>query len=228
MLTKSKLNIYERWRYNRNKAFYSLLEFNPKAKVIDLGCGDGNSTLKVKEKIGCNEIAGVDIDKEALREAKKKGIIVERANLDDYLPFREAFFDVVISNQVIEHLFYPVRFMREIYRILRPDGYAVISTENLASWDNILALFFGYTPFSMQFDSGLRKIGNPLSPYEKETSKSQFHPHVRILAWNGLVELAKFVGFKVERDVGSGHIFGRFGELINKKNCRFITIKVRK
>jgi len=222
-----RFNLYKRWACSRESAFLYLLEFDPEATVVDLGCGNGEFTMKIKEKIGCNRIMGVDIDEKALNEARERGIIVRKADLNDSLPFKENSFDVVVSNQVIEHLFYPVRFMKEIYRILKPGGYTVISTENLASWDNIFALFLGYTLFSMEFDSGLYKIGNPLSPHEKETSKSQLS-HVRILTWEGLVELAKFVGFKVERTVGSGHILGRLGELTNKRNCRFITVKVRK
>jgi methionine biosynthesis protein MetW len=212
-----RLNIYEKWAKSRDATFISLLEFNPKAKVVDLGCGDGEFTLKVKRKIGCDEIIGVDADRERLNEAEKKGIKVKNHDLNDTLPFEDDSCDVVISNQVIEHLYYPVKFMREVYRILKPKGYAVISTENLASWDNIFALFFGYTPFSMEFDSGLHKIGNPLSPHEKEIIKESF-PHIRVFAWKGLIELAKFVGFKIEKAVGSGHVLGRLGEIINKKS----------
>jgi SAM-dependent methyltransferase len=222
-----RLNIYEKWSKSRNVAFISLLEFNPKVKVVDLGCGNGEFTLRAKEKIGCDEIIGVDANEERLNEAKKKGIITLKCNLNDTLPFKGNSFDVIICNQVIEHLYYPVKFMREVYRILKPKGYAVISTENLASWDNIFALLFGYTPFSMEFDSGLYKIGNPLSPYEKEIIKEPF-PHVRVFSWKGLIELSKFVGFKIERAVGSGHVLGRIGEIVNQKNARFITIKVRK
>jgi methionine biosynthesis protein MetW len=222
-----RLNIYEKWARSRNVTFISLLEFNPKAKVVDLGCGNGEFTLRAKEKIGCNEIIGVDADEERLNEAEKKGIIVVNHDLNDTLPFRDNSFDVIICNQVIEHLYYPVKFMREVYRILKPKGYAVISTENLASWDNIFVLLLGYTPFSMEFDSGLYKIGNPLSPHEKEVIKEPF-PHVRVFAWKGLIELAKFVGFKVEKAVGSGHVLGRLGEIVNKRKARFITIKVRK
>ena len=222
-----KLSVYKKWSESRDRAFISLLEFNPRANVVDLGCGDGKFTLKIKEKIGCDKILGVDIDDEALDKAKKKGIIVKKINLDAPLPFRDDSFDVVTSNQVIEHLFYPVRFMREVYRIVKSGGYCVISTENLASWDNIFALALGFTPFSMKFDEGLYKIGNPLSPHEKELVDCST-PHVRVLSWKGLIELAEFVGFKVERVIGSGHVLGRLGELLNQKNARFITLKVRK
>jgi len=222
-----KLDIYAKWENSKERVFVSLLEFNPKAKVIDLGCGRGGFTLKVKEKIGCSEVIGVDVYREALTEARRKGITIKKANLNDFLPFEGNSLDVIVSNQVIEHLFYPFKFMKEVYRILNFGGYAIISTENLASWDNIFSLLLGYTPFSMEFDSGLHKIGNPLSPHEKKIVES-YPPHVRIFTCKGLIELAKFVGFKVERIIGSGHIFGKFGELINKENCRFVTIKMRK
>ncbi len=79
----------------------------------------------------------------------------------------------------------------------------------------------------MGFDSGLVKAGNPLSPHEKEIRES-YPPHVRIFSYRGLIELAIFVGFKIERVMGNGHILGKIGELVNKKNARFITLKVRK
>lgn len=148
--------------------------------------------------------------------------------MNNTLPLGDSSFTVVVSDQVIEHLLYPVNFMKEVYRILKPGAYAVISTENLASWDNIGALLFGYTPFSMQFDSGLRKIGNPWSPHEKEWLIGYDYPHLRIFAWNGLVELAKLVKFSVEKVVGQGHILGKFGEIVDKKHSRFVTLKLRR
>lgn len=221
------LEIYKQWEDSRDRTFISLLDYDPKAKVIDLGCGNCQFTLKIRERIGCNEIHGVDISDESLQEALNKGILVRKLDLNEFFPLDNSSVDVVVSNQVIEHLFYPVRFIKEIYRILRPQGYAVISTENLASWDNVLALLCGYTPFSMSFDAGLYKIGNPLSPHDKELAKEGY-AHVRILTFIGLVELVRFVGFEVERVLGRGHIFGNVGELANNKRCRFTVIKVRK
>jgi SAM-dependent methyltransferase len=213
---------------NRDLAFLGMLEINPSHKVIDLGCGDGCFSVRVKERVGCNEILGVDLCDEFLKKAEEKGITVKKADLDSALPFEQNFFDVIVSNQVIEHLFYPVKFMKEIHRLLKPHGYAVISTENLASWDNIGALLFGYSPFSMQYDDGLCKIGNPLSPHEKELKNSHIHSHVRIFTWNSICELARFLCFRVDAISVGGHLLGKIGEALDKKHCRFITLKLRK
>jgi len=80
----------------------------------------------------------------------------------------------------------------------------VISTENLASWDNILSLILGYTPFCMEFDSSLYKIGNPISPHNKETRDLNLPPHVRILSFRGLVDLVSFIRFRLEKLLDPG------------------------
>jgi hypothetical protein len=80
----------------------------------------------------------------------------------------------------------------------------------------------------MEFDSGLRKIGNPFSPHEGKMKGDYVQSHVRVFAWNGLVDLARFSGFKVEEVLGGGHFLGRFGELVDGKHCRFVTVKLRK
>lgn len=224
--------IYQSWDSSRERSFLKLLERMDtcisEVKVIDLGCGDGEFTLKVKDKIGCKSIFGLDIFKPAIKEANKRSIKVIEWDLNDFpYPFEDGEFDIVVSNQVIEHLFFPVRFLKEIYRILNPYGYAVISTENLASWDNIFSLVLGYTPTSMQFDYGL-KIGNPLSLHEGEIAESTYPPHVRIFSYKGLIELVKSIGFIVLNVAGSGHILGRLGEKIDKRHCRFLTIKIKK
>jgi len=222
------LAVYSGWEQSKNRKFLDVLPHDPSAIVVDLGCGNAGFSVQARERIGCREMWGVDSDERLLNEAEQKGLKVRKADLNLRVPFEDDFFDVVLSNQVIEHLFYPVRFIKEIHRILRPNGYAVISTENLASWDNLVALLLGYTPFSMEFDYGLRKIGNPFSPHEKESKTDYLHSHVRVFAWNGFIELAKLLKFRIETAYGNGHFLGKIGETIDSRHCRFITLRLRK
>ncbi|MBL7206650.1 MAG: class I SAM-dependent methyltransferase [Candidatus Aenigmarchaeota archaeon] len=215
-----RLNIFNSWSEARNKDIVSLLERNPNANVIDLGCGDGKFTSEIKSKISCENIVGIDIE----NKLKGNNIAFKEADLNKKFPFQDNSFDVIVSNQVIEHILYPFRFMKELYRILKPAGYVILSTENLASLDNIIAVIMGYMPFSVQVDE-ICKIGNPLASEIKGYRK---YPHVRIFTWKGLADMMKLVGFRIEKTAGNGHIFGKPGEMINKKRCRFITFKVRK
>ena len=219
------IKLYEKWERERDQKFLEMLDYNPNAKVIDLGCGKGDFTLKVKEKSSCKEIYGVDVWKDALKEAQNKGIKAEKMDLNEELKFPDGSFDVIVSNQVLEHLFFPSKFIQEVYRILKEDGYSVISTENLSSWDNVISLLFGYTPFSMEFDR--IKIGNPFSPHDKE-KRGEYPAHVRIFSFQGLIDLFQFHGFKIEKISASGYLPFNFLANIDPRHARFIVVKVRK
>jgi len=153
-----------------------------------------------------------------------KGIIVEKCDLNNKLPFPDNFFDVVFSNQVIEHLINIDCFIEEVYRILKSDGYAIISTENLSSWDNLLALFLGYQAFS-QCISTKKHIGNKFSPQYKKDVEEIYFAHRTIFTYFGLLELFKTYGFIIEKVLTAGYsIFDK----IDPIHSRYITVKVRK
>jgi 2-polyprenyl-3-methyl-5-hydroxy-6-metoxy-1,4-benzoquinol methylase len=62
------------------------------------------------------------------------------ADLNDPLPVEAGSFDFVVAAEVIEHLENPRAVCREIFRLLRPGGEALLSTPNNESWRAIVAL----------------------------------------------------------------------------------------
>ena len=128
-------------------------------------------------------------------------------------------------------------FVEEIHRILKPRGYAVISTENLASWHNIFALLVGQQAFS-QTISNKSHVGCKLSPHYHENTgewtENMGPIHNKIFAYEGLKQIFQLYQFKVESLIGSGYypmptrllmkILGK----MDPRHTHFITIKVRK
>src|SRR5438128_2707496 len=109
--------------------------------LLDLGSWTGESLEKYAPQ-GATVI-GLEYDHEAGREAIDRGVLSIRSNLNGGFPCRPNMFDVVTSNQVIEHLADTDNFVAEILRVLKPGGWAVVSTENASSWHNIAALMMG-------------------------------------------------------------------------------------
>ncbi|MCL0057490.1 class I SAM-dependent methyltransferase, partial [Dehalococcoidales bacterium] len=110
----------------------NLCEKNPDTRLLDVGCGDGEITMKVAERIGTKMIWGIDIVEDSLTKAKAKGIQVVAADLNQPLPLESESFDIVHAANIIEHLSKTDIFLKEVYRVLKPGGYFIISTCNLA------------------------------------------------------------------------------------------------
>lgn len=222
------------WRHARGQNtndILSLLEPNPRARLLDLGCDDGTLTLRYAERIGTDRIYGADFIPAALVKARKRSVKAKRADLNRKLPFPSNSFDVVTSNQVIEHLLETDIFVEEIYRVLKPGGYAVISTENLASWHNIFALVLGLPAFS-QHNSCRKDVGNPISLVSGSDLKPGWS-HVKIFTLTGLTALFRLHRFTVTDRRGAGYYpwpppLSILLSRLSPRHSAFIAVKGRK
>lgn len=128
-----------------NLVLKSLNALGPLQRILDVGCGDGSLSAMLARN--SEQVAGVEVSMEACRIARSRGVGVTRADVENYaFPFQPESFDVVVAGEVIEHMTDPDEFLQEVARVLKPHGYCILTTPNLASWYNRLLLLFGYQP----------------------------------------------------------------------------------
>lgn len=117
-----------------NKISYKMTishKFN--GKLLDIGCGDGKELLKHK-KNGW-QTYGVEINDFAASYVRKHyGLNVFTGIVED-AEFEDEFFDIIILNNVLEHMSDPKTTLNEINRILKNDGTLVISIPNANSFE---------------------------------------------------------------------------------------------
>ena len=184
---------------NRNNILASIKK-DPERKFIDLGCDDGSLTIDVAKKIDTKSVFGVEKNPTSLTDCKKHGIRVIMGDLEKGIPIKSNSFDIILSNQVIEHVCNTDLLLREIYRILKPDGYTIISTNNMSSWTNIVALLFGKQPFPNHTSDEIL-TGRLLSRDERLPAAS--FAHRRIFSFPALSGLLKYHQFKIIEKKGS-------------------------
>lgn len=105
---------------------YPSMFFNKKDKTLDIGCNKGLFLMYCSK-----ESVGIDIDKLMLEEAKKKGLNVIYHDAEEKLPFDDNEFDAVNIRQCIEHISNPLKVLKEIYRVLKPEGKIVLTFHDL-------------------------------------------------------------------------------------------------
>jgi ubiquinone/menaquinone biosynthesis C-methylase UbiE len=214
----------------RKKIILSLLSEDLEAKILDLGCDEGSWSIKLKEKINSKQVYGIDIIDERLKEAEEKGVIIKKSDLNEKIPFENNFFDVIHADQVIEHIAYLDCFISEIYRVLKPGGYVIISTENGSSWHNIFASILGWQIFSLtNISSKTSGIGNPLAIHRGKKIDLASWTHKTIFNYRGLKEFFEAYNFKKTKIVGAGyHPLPAFFGKIDPRHSHYITIKCYK
>ena len=150
-------------------------------RVLDFGCGDG---FFIQTLIGQNKtkraadlkLTGLDIDQDKLREAKDKRIYQKLVRYDGKkLPFSNDYFEMVISNCVLEHVSDLSLVLKEINRVLKPGGQFV-TTVMTNKWEEYLA---GAKIFGQAYKKWMRKIQKHFNlltanEWQKAFSKAQF------------------------------------------------------
>lgn len=213
-----------------NKILEACVEPRKKAKVLDIGFYRGELSVERFKNIKHPDIYGIDISKEAIKSGKIFNIKSIKHNLEKGIPFKSDYFDIISANQIIEHLINIDLFVSEIFRVLKPNGYVVLSTENLSSWHNIFALTLGWQAFS-QHISYKSFIGNPLRLQKRKGESEDIH--IKIFTPRGLKDLFTIYNFKVEVAFDAGYypFWGLPSYLLSKldpTHCAFIGIKARK
>lgn len=163
-------------------------------KVADVGAVPGYITGTLKE-------AGFDVEGVDINPARTAGIFLEggvpchKVDVEQgQLPFEEGQLDLVLFNEILEHLrINPLHALRETFRVLRPGGSILLSTPNI-------------TPFMRwRFLRGQDYQGDIIQEFAK-LEKIGHMGHIRLYSQNEVENLLQFAGFEIEKVSLEGQI----------------------
>lgn len=120
--------------YRTKRLVLTLLRYkNSRAKVLDLGCGTGLNTVSLAKAFP--QTIACDVDKKAklatdnfsAKFKLKTPVIIYDGKK---IPFKDNDFDIVVCTEVYEHASNPNQLLKEINRVLKPDGVLNITAPN--------------------------------------------------------------------------------------------------
>ncbi len=119
------------WWAGRRQLIIQLLGKRPHT-ILDVGCGTGETLTFLRKKFPKANLYGIDNSKLAIKFAKSRGH-KNIKNADAYtLPFPDNFFDVALLLDVLEHFEYDLKLIKEVKRVLKPQGSIIITCPALS------------------------------------------------------------------------------------------------
>ena len=119
---------------SRQRANVIMKYLNPQnhEKILDVGCGIGYYSFELVAKFNC-QVEGIDIDKEDIEIANEIRDLTECGDVNFKvqsvlkLDFPDNVFDKIILSEVLEHIRNDRKALEEVHRVLKPNGYLVIT-----------------------------------------------------------------------------------------------------
>ncbi len=153
----------------------------PKTRVLDLGCGEGDLLFHLKTHKGVQG-TGIENDEGKVAQCIEKGVTVLQGDINtEVLDYPDGAFDYIILSQTLQQVFEPAALLRSILRIGKK---AVVSFPNFSHWlVRLQLLTTGYAPITRQL---------PFQWYDT--------PNIRVISLKDFRKFARTVGFRIFKE----------------------------
>jgi len=156
----------------------SLLDIQPSHRILEIGFGPGVSTQIAGAKASKGFVSGIDHSETMVQAASKRNAAAIRSGRMELkkgdvisLPYPDQSFDIAYSLHSIYFWKNPEDSLKEIKRVLKPDGLLAITIQPKDKWEpnvdaSIMTLYFGKDLAALFSDAGYRNVRVELSPPE--------------------------------------------------------------
>ncbi len=135
-----KITYYSGARYD----FISELPINHNARILEIGCGTGDTGALALSKGKCDYYCGVEICQKAAKIASRKISEVILADVEKLeFPWTNKYFDALILSEVLEHLVDPWMVLQRLKPFIKNGGVVFASSPNVSHYSVIKMLMGG-------------------------------------------------------------------------------------
>lgn len=149
----SRMGDFEGATYSTPKAQKYFIEFREEIvpllpegrseKVMDLGCGSGQTAGFLKEKGRFAWVCGVEGSPDAAAVARQRMDLVLEGDIEKIeYPFPGESFDIILALDILEHLVDPWTTVRKLHSLLKPGGRLIVSIPNVRHYSVVFPLLF--------------------------------------------------------------------------------------
>lgn len=225
---------YDQWverrvwqeRYRDNEIKFLIDEFPGLKgfKILEVGSGSGGFIVAMRRR--GYDIIGLEPSSDyrqitALRAARYDLDVDVLAAQGEHLPLPDKTFDLIYSNDVLEHVLSPESVLTEMKRVLKDDGAIYVTIINRFAWLDPHYHLFGINWLPRFLGERLVKILAGSKDVSRATDKQKLS-ELNYFTWSGFNQLARRLGLAVD-DVREAKL-DRPGALLNKRAAAILRI----
>ena len=175
-LIKSVKKLLEEVKINKNQL-----------ELLDIGCGNGKITKEISSQF--KKTIGIDLSKEGIKQANEysnKNLSFKNVDMEDLIEIEKKF-DFITSFEVIEHQYLPDLFLKNISKLLKINGYFLVSTP-----------FHGYIK---------NLLISLLNKHDSHYNPMWRHGHIKFFSMKTFKKTLNNCGFKIIKHKFSGRFY---------------------
>jgi len=154
--------------------------------ILSLGCAAGKDLWHLATP---HHVCGMDISESGVAKAQAHGIDAVVGSATDPFPYPDSSFDIIVAKDILEHVLDPLSVMREVRRVLRPDGHLVVLIPNQFYWW-----------FRLRYLFGRNLIWRTFMHDQTKTFEEWNYIHIRFFTWKGVQRFLKAAGFRITKN----------------------------
>lgn len=201
------------WRSGQERRLQLIRRFAPleNRAILDIGCGLGMYVRRFRDF--SPNVYGMDVDEPRIKEGARLGLPNLMVAAGEHLPLADQSLDVVVLNEVIEHVIDDAATLRECVRVLRPGGTVIIYAPNRL-WP--FETHGVYLPWTARGGRLPRyRFGNiPLVNYLPASLRRRFVPHARAYLAGDIRRITRGLDADV---VEHGYVFPGFDNVAARR-----------
>ena len=166
------------------------------ARVLEIGCGTGNTLAYLKANGYCDWTCGVEMFPDAVEEAATKVDLVHLCNIEDaLLPIEAGSIDLILCLDVLEHCVNPQKIIAYLHTLLTPEGTIIASIPNVRHYSVVFPLVFK-------------------NRWDYEEVGILDHTHLRFFVKNTAISLMESSGLKLDSCIISNFYASRMNKIL--------------
>jgi ubiquinone biosynthesis O-methyltransferase len=212
--TVGEIYLHNRIKAKVHNYYNKYIEGKADLKILDVGCYVGTDIFMLPKTKGFTYV-GIDVSESVINQAKvlaqsrnEKNIEFKIQDANGKFAFRDEEFDIIICLELLEHVQTPIEVLKEMKRILKPEGKIIMSTPNADYIMNKVVKFLPKSLLQLIHTERIKDFTRSGDNFDVDPTVWDEDAHISLFGYNKWRKIVRKAGLVIKNVEGSSFFGG--------------------